>query len=103
LQNLIDNAVKFAPTGAVEVTILAGTVTVRDHGPGVPVADLNQIFDRFYRSVESRSLPGSGLGLSIVKSIVESHQGVVFARNVTAGPGAEIGFTIPLVELPDER
>ena len=104
LQNLIDNAVKFAPSGAVEVTILAGMATVRDHGPGVPAADLNQIFDRFYRSVDSRSLPGSGLGLSIVKSIVESHQGAVFARNAaTAGTGAEIGFTIPLVQLPDER
>ena len=103
LQNLIDNAVKFAPSGAVEVTILAGTVTVRDHGPGVPAADLSQIFDRFYRSVESRSLPGSGLGLSIVKSIVESHHGAVFARNVApAGTGAEIGFTIPLAQLPDE-
>jgi two-component system, OmpR family, sensor histidine kinase MprB len=103
LQNLIDNAVKFAPTGAVEVSIHAGTVTVRDHGPGVPATDLGQIFDRFYRSVESRSLPGSGLGLSIVKSIVESHSGTVFARNAApAGSGAEIGFTIPLAHLPAE-
>jgi len=95
VQNLVDNACKFADDGAVEVTIIRGTVTVRDHGPGVAAADLPHLFDRFYRSVEMRSKPGSGLGLSIVKSIVESHGGEVFARNASGG-GAEIGFTLPM-------
>ena len=101
LQNLIDNAVKFAPSGLVEVTIVGGTATVRDHGPGLRDTDVTQLFDRFYRSLEARSLPGSGLGLSIVKSIVESHGGSVFARNATSGDGAEIGFTLALAALHD--
>ena len=101
VQNLIDNAVKFAPSGRVEVTIAGGTVIVRDHGPGLRDSDMAQLFDRFYRSLEARSLPGSGLGLSIVKSIVESHGGSVFARNATSGDGAEIGFTLPAATLHD--
>ena len=93
-QNLIDNACKFAPDGPIEVSVSAGTVVVRDHGPGLVEADIPQLFDRFYRSVEMRSKPGSGLGLSIVKSVVEGHGGTVFARNA-AGDGAELGFTLP--------
>ena len=94
-QNLIDNACKFAPDGRVEVAISRGSVVVRDHGPGLAPADIPQLFDRFYRSVEMRSKPGSGLGLSIVRSLVEAHGGTVFARNADGG-GAELGFTLPL-------
>jgi two-component system sensor histidine kinase MprB len=94
MQNLVDNACKFAPEGVVEVTVENGTVTVRDHGPGLVAADIPHLFDRFYRSVEMRSKPGSGLGLSIVKSVVELHQGSVFARNAPDG-GAVLGFTVP--------
>ena len=68
---------------------------MRDHGPGLAPADIPQLFDRFYRSVEMRSKPGSGLGLSIVRSLVEAHGGTVFARNADGG-GAELGFTLPL-------
>jgi two-component system, OmpR family, sensor histidine kinase MprB len=95
LQNLVDNACKFAPEGAVEVTVHQGLVVVRDHGPGLEADDIPHLFDRFYRSVHMRSKPGSGLGLSIVKSIVEGHGGQVFARNAPGG-GAEIGFELPL-------
>jgi two-component system sensor histidine kinase MprB len=94
VQNLVDNACKFAPHGAIEVSVADGTVTVRDHGPGLHEADIPHLFDRFFRSVEMRSKPGSGLGLSIVKSVVEGHGGTVFALNSPDG-GAEIGFTIP--------
>ena len=94
-QNLIDNACKFAPNGPIEVTISAGSVGVRDHGPGVVPADIPQLFDRFYRSVAMRSQPGSGLGLSIVKSVVEGHGGTVFARNADGG-GAELGYQLPM-------
>ncbi|MDP2292984.1 MAG: HAMP domain-containing sensor histidine kinase [Actinomycetota bacterium] len=94
VQNLIDNACKFASEGLIEVAVAGGSVTVRDHGPGLVDADIPHLFDRFYRSVEMRSKPGSGLGLSIVKSVADAHGGTVFARNAPGG-GAELGFTIP--------
>ena len=95
IQNLIDNACKFAPDGSVEVTVLDGKLTVRDHGPGLQERDIPQLFDRFYRSVEMRSKPGSGLGLAIVKSVVDAHGGEVFAQNAPDG-GAVLGFTVPI-------
>lgn len=94
LQNLIDNACKFANDGDVEVTVTHGRVSVRDHGQGLREADIPHLFDRFYRSVEMRSRPGSGLGLAIVRSVVEAHGGDVFATNAPGG-GAIIGFTLP--------
>lgn len=100
VQNLIDNACKFAPGGRVEVYADSGTLYVRDHGPGVRDDDLPHLFDRFYRSVEMRSRPGSGLGLAIVKSIVDLHGGEVFAGNADGG-GAKIGFTLPLRAATD--
>ena len=93
MQNLVDNACKFALTGAIEVTVENGTVTVRDHGPGLIDSDIPHLFDRFYRSIEMRSKPGSGLGLSIVKSVAELHNGTVFARNAPDG-GAVLGFMV---------
>lgn len=93
VQNLIDNACKFAPTGTITVTVLDATVTVRDHGPGLVEADLPHLFDRFYRSVQMRGMPGSGLGLAIVKSVAEAHHGTVFARNAEGG-GAEFGIRL---------
>ena len=50
-------------------------LTVDDEGPGIAEEDLPHVFDRFYRSDESRSMPGSGLGLSIVRQVVERHGG----------------------------
>ena len=94
LQNLVDNACKFADVGAIEISVHSGTVSVRDHGPGLQASDIPQLFDRFFRSVDMRSKPGSGLGLAIVKSIVESHGGEVFAHNAPDG-GAILGFRLP--------
>ena len=48
---------------------------MRDHGPGIAPADLPHVFDRFYRAATARAVPGSGLGLSIVRQVVESHGG----------------------------
>lgn len=100
MQNLVGNACKFAPDGAIEVTIRGGVFAVRDHGPGLLDDDIPHLFDRFYRSVAMRSKPGSGLGLSIVQSMAESHGGDVFAGNVRAADGstsgARIGFELPL-------
>ena len=84
--NLLDNAAKWNPDGKpVEVTVDAGEVTVRDHGPGISKQDLPFIFDRFYRSAAARGRPGSGLGLAIVRQVAESHGGEVAVEDAEDG------------------
>ncbi|MEV5506246.1 sensor histidine kinase [Streptomyces orinoci] len=95
LVNLLDNAVKFSPPGGeVEVRLAGGELTVRDHGPGIPDDELPHVFDRFWRSPSARSLPGSGLGLSIVARTVHRAGGEVTLRP------AEGGGTVASVRLP---
>ncbi|PRY42357.1 HAMP domain-containing sensor histidine kinase [Umezawaea tangerina] len=93
LANLVDNAVKFAPDGPVELVLRPTGFRVLDRGPGVAPEDSARIFDRFHRSAAARSLPGSGLGLAIVHEVATTHGGAVFARTRPGG-GAEIGFTL---------
>lgn len=96
VSNLLENAAKWGREGPeIAVTLGAGTLTVRDHGPGIPEEDLPRVFERFYRSPEARALPGSGLGLSIVAAVIDAHGGDVFARNAPDG-GALVGFTVPI-------
>jgi two-component system sensor histidine kinase MprB len=84
--NLLDNAGKWSPAGGVvEVSVHGGEVSVRDHGPGVAPADAPRVFDRFWRASNARSLPGSGLGLSIVKDVAESHGGSVVLEHASGG------------------
>jgi two-component system sensor histidine kinase MprB len=84
--NLLDNAGKWSPaSGVVEVAVHEGEVSVRDHGPGVAPEDAARVFDRFWRASNARSLPGSGLGLSIVKDVAESHGGSVTLEQATGG------------------
>jgi two-component system, OmpR family, sensor histidine kinase MprB len=93
--NLLENAAKFSPPGTpIEVVLAGGCVTVRDHGPGLDPADVDQIFDRFHRAPSARALPGSGLGLAIVRQVVETNGGRVFAGNHPDG-GAVVGFELP--------
>ncbi|MGW5423203.1 sensor histidine kinase [Streptomyces sp. NPDC003943] len=95
LVNVLDNAVKFSPPrGTVEVRLMRGELTVRDHGPGIPADELPHVFDRFWRSPSARSLPGSGLGLSIVARTVGQAGGTV------ALTPAEGGGTVATVTLP---
>jgi two-component system sensor histidine kinase MprB len=97
--NLLDNAAKWSPPeGAIHVRLLDGVVTVVDEGPGISAEDLPHIFNRFYRSSEARTLPGSGLGLSIVKRAAERHGGTV---DVASPPGGGTTFTLVLPEAPD--
>ena len=95
ISNLVDNALKFDAGGVarVEIQVRGTTVSVSDRGPGLADTEQHRIFDRFYRATEARSLPGSGLGLSIVHDVATSHGGAVFARNRPGG-GAVIGFTL---------
>ena len=95
ITNLLDNAAKWSPSGStVKVTLTDGTLMVADQGPGIAPADLPHVFERFYRSAESRSMPGSGLGLSIVASVAERHGGVVRAGHGPDG-GAAFWFFVP--------
>lgn len=92
--NLLDNAAKWSPPDAtVHVRLAGGALTVTDEGPGIDPADLPHIFDRFYRSSEARTLPGSGLGLSIVKRAAERHGGTV---DVESPSGGGTTFTLAL-------
>jgi two-component system sensor histidine kinase MprB len=93
--NLVENACKFDESGdTVDVVVDGGSLRVLDHGPGVPEGESEMVFDRFHRSDEARSMPGSGLGLSIVRDVVEAHGGSVHATNRPDG-GADIGFQLP--------
>jgi two-component system, OmpR family, sensor histidine kinase MprB len=99
--NLVENAAKWSNSGdRIELTIVGGEVTVRDHGPGVPEADRPFVFDRFYRSEAARSQPGSGLGLAIVRQIADSHGGRV---EVESAPGGGARFRLTLVEATDPK
>ncbi|MFO7571889.1 MAG: ATP-binding protein [Gaiellaceae bacterium] len=84
--NLLDNAAKWSPAGGtVEVRVEDGSVTVRDHGPGISDEDLPYVFDRFYRARSARGMPGSGLGLAIVRQVAEAHGGEVTAQRAESG------------------
>ncbi|MET7936323.1 HAMP domain-containing sensor histidine kinase [Streptomyces sp. NPDC005322] len=93
--NLLDNAVKFSPpAGVIDVVLTGGELTVRDHGPGIPADELPHVFERFWRSPSARSLPGSGLGLSIVARTVQQSGGQV---GLQPAPG---GGTVAWIRLP---
>lgn len=97
--NLLDNAAKWSPPdGVIRVRLDQGVLTVTDEGPGINAEDLPHIFNRFYRSSEARTLPGSGLGLSIVKRAAERHGGTVEVSS--PAPGGTT-FTLTLPEAPE--
>ena len=94
--NLLDNAAKWSPPlGVVTVRLTEGTLRVADQGHGIPDEDLPHVFDRFYRSKESRTMPGSGLGLSIVRQVAERHGGSVRADRADDEGGAALWLTLP--------
>ena len=97
--NLIDNAVKYTPAGGrVEVTVGRGDgqagLSVRDTGVGIPPDELPRIWDRLFRGDASRTERGLGLGLSLVRAIVEAHGGTV---EVQSEPGQGSQFSVHLV------
>ena len=103
ITNLLDNAAKWSPPrGTVTVRLHDGVLTVEDEGPGIAPEDLPHVFDRFYRSEESRSMPGSGLGLSIVRQVTERHAGSVVADN-RASSGARLTLRLPGSDQPQSQ
>lgn len=102
LRNLLDNAIQYTdPNGRVEVsTERKGSsviFTVADTGTGIPQAEHNRIFERFYRvdAAHSREAGGTGLGLAIAKHIVEAHGGQIWVES-EIGRGSKFHFSIPL-------
>jgi signal transduction histidine kinase/DNA-binding response OmpR family regulator/HAMP domain-containing protein len=102
LTNLLSNAVKFSPQGGA-VTLGARhegdyvQLWVADHGVGIPAEALPQLFSKFFRvdNRETRSVGGTGLGLALVKEIVEAHRGRVWVESVV-GQGSTVWFTLPV-------
>jgi two-component system, OmpR family, sensor histidine kinase MprB len=100
VNNVLDNAARHSPSGGVvEVGLRDGTLSVRDHGPGVAADELPLLFDRFFRGADARERHGSGLGLAIVRQVVESHGGAVDAANADDG-GLVVTLSLPAVEEP---
>lgn len=101
VSNLIGNATRWSPPGtAVEVSVAAGVLSVRDHGPGFAAEDLPHVFERFYRAATARGTSGSGLGLAIVAQAAEAHGGFAQAANAPGG-GALLRVGFGPVITPD--
>jgi len=103
LQNIVDNALKFTRSG--EVVVTAGLehdrleIAIRDTGPGIPARDLSRIFERFYKVDRSRGgLPGSGLGLSIARHLIELQGGTIVAESAL-GAGTVVRVRLPRAPL----
>lgn len=103
LSNLIDNAVRYTPPGGridvdIEETGGQAILSVSDTGPGIPEASRARVFDRFYRLADG-DVPGSGLGLSIVKQVARLHAGEIALEDAPSG-GLRVRFVIP--SLPEK-
>lgn len=101
LSNLLHNAVKYAERAVVHIADGRELViSIRDEGPGIPEADLEQVFEPFYRveSSRNRDTGGTGLGLSIARDIAQAHGGSITLHNLPAG-GLEAVVTLPRGEV----
>jgi len=104
LGNLLDNAIRYTPAGGrvdVAVTRCAGSapravLSVSDTGPGIPAAERERVFDRFHR-VPGTDAPGSGLGLSLVRSVARHHGGEVALEDGPVGAGLCVRVSLPLI------
>ncbi|MBP0597915.1 HAMP domain-containing protein [Herbaspirillum sp. LeCh32-8] len=100
LTNLIDNACKYGQAARVTIALESQKVAIRirDHGPGIPEAELESVFEPFYRLETSRSRDtgGTGLGLTIALNIAENHHGRLQLRNLAEG-GLEVLLELPVM------
>ncbi|MFY0480267.1 sensor histidine kinase [Achromobacter marplatensis] len=103
IENVLRNAVRFAPAhSAIRVRLLVGAreacLEIEDRGPGVPPADLESLFEPFFRTASGSKAPGSGagLGLSIAQAAIAAHKGRISARNVSP-QGLSVRMELPLL------
>lgn len=104
LSNLVDNALKYAtdPERKIKIRVTlsegdgAWSLAVSDDGPGIPIEKRERVLERFYRLDQSRSMPGSGLGLSLVQAIARVHGGRLVLDD--AGPGLTVRLDVPKEE-----
>jgi signal transduction histidine kinase len=96
LANLLDNAIKYAGGGEIQIRVSRrdgrAILEVNDRGPGIPATDREAVFDRFIRLEPSRSTPGNGLGLSLVRAVIRRHQGTVELADNQPGLRARLEF-----------
>lgn len=102
IANLVDNAIKYTVAGgtvtvAIEKSGPSASLIVKDSGMGILPEELPKIWDRLYRGDKSRSQKGLGLGLSLVKAVIEAHGGTV---RVTSAPGQGSEFVVQLAKVP---
>ena len=100
IHNLLDNALKFSKDGdTVEVRAFEDgstlAIEVADTGPGIPEEDLPHVWEELYRGISARGIPGSGLGLALVRAVAERHNGEVNLRS-RAGKGTVFSLKLPL-------
>lgn len=107
VRNLLDNAIHYTASGGeirVFVKQVQGSVrlTVKDTGVGIPESEMGRIFERFYRvdAARSRDTGGSGLGLSMVRSVVQAHSGSVTVESVI-GRGSTFTIRLPAIPAPE--
>jgi signal transduction histidine kinase len=104
--NLLSNAVKYSPEGGLIEASAAHedaevVVSIRDHGIGIPETDRERVFERYYRGSNTSGIGGSGVGLSLVRSIVELHRGAISLES-TEGAGTRFTLRLPAAS-PDLR
>jgi signal transduction histidine kinase len=97
--NLLSNAVKYSPEGARIEAAAANengqiVVSIEDHGLGIPESDRGRVFERYYRGSNTSGISGSGVGLSLVKSIVDLHKGAIWLES-TEGKGSRFTLRLP--------
>lgn len=105
--NLLNNALKYTPAGGkIKISAVQAEengwlkVLVEDNGPGIPAADLERIFERFYRveKTRSRDYGGTGLGLPIARRVIEAHGGQIGLESIV-GEGTRAWFTLPVAVM----
>jgi signal transduction histidine kinase len=108
IEILLDNAIKYTEANS-PIELLGRMATeggveflVRDHGGGIPEAELAHVFDKSFRGSNAAGIPGSGLGLYMARSVVDVHGGTVSARNVSES-GTEFRIWLPVAALPGKN